>query len=158
MIRISRAFALASLVVTFGCSGTDSTDGASATVEETTFAPSLAVDIPNSRRTTNGEYIRDITIGTGAAISAGQLLTVRYSLWLSTGTAIENNLNAATGFPFHLGTHEVISGWDEGIPGMRVGGKRQLIIPPLLAYGGSGSGQIPGNSVLVFIVEITAAQ
>ena len=158
MIRISRALALASLVVAFGCTGTESTGDTSATVEDTNFASSLGVDIPNSRRTTNGAYIRDITVGTGAAISAGQLLTVRYSLWLSTGTAIESNLNAATGFPFHLGTHEVISGWDEGIPGMRVGGKRQLIIPPSLGYGANTNGPIPGNSVLVFIVEITAAQ
>lgn len=158
MIRISSAVALASMLAVFGCAGTDSTGAASATVEETTFASSLGVDIPNSRRTTNGAYIRDITVGTGAAISAGQLLTVRYSLWLSNGTAIESNVNAATGFPFHLGTHEVITGWDEGIPGMRVGGKRQLVIPPSLAYGGSDNGPIPGNSVLVFIVEITSAQ
>jgi FKBP-type peptidyl-prolyl cis-trans isomerase len=157
MIRISRAFALASLVAIFGCSGTDST-GDLATVEETTFASALGVDIPNSRRTTNGAYIRDITIGTGAAVSAGQLLTVRYSLWLASGTAIESNVNAATGFPFHLGAHEVITGWDEGIPGMRVGGKRQLIIPPSLGYGADSQGSIPGNSVLVFTVEVTAAQ
>ena len=150
--------ALASIVAVFGCTGADATGDTSATVEQTTFAASLGVDIPNSRRTTNGAYIRDITIGTGAAISTGQLLTVRYSLWLSTGTAIESNVNSATGFPFHLGTHEVISGWDEGIPGMRVGGKRQLIIPPSLGYGGNQQGPIPGNSVLVFIVEITAAQ
>lgn len=158
MLRNTRVLLLAAITAVIGCTGSDSTGDTSATVEETTFAPSLGVDLPNSRRTTNGAYIRDISIGTGAAISAGQLLTVRYSLWLSNGTAVESNVNAAAGYPFHLGQHEVITGWDEGIPGMRVGGKRQLIIPPSLAYGSTRQGSIPGNSVLVFNVEVTAAQ
>lgn len=158
MIRISRALTLATLLAGLSCTGTDSTGDTSATVEETTFATALGVDIPNSRRTTNGAYIRDITVGTGAAVSAGQLLTVRYSLWLSTGTAIESNVNAASGFQFRLGAREVITGWDEGIPGMRVGGKRQLVIPPSLGYGANKQGAIPGNSVLVFNVEITSNQ
>lgn len=161
MIRISRALALASLLASLavsGCAGTDSTGEGSATVEETTFAASLGVDIPNSRRTTNGAYIRDITVGTGAVVSAGQLLNVKYTGWLSTGTQVDSNVNLSTTFPFHLGTHEVITGWDEGIPGMRVGGKRQIIIPPSLGYGGSTNGPIPGNSVLVFVVEIISAQ
>jgi FKBP-type peptidyl-prolyl cis-trans isomerase len=158
MIRISRAVALLSVVALFGCTGTDSTGDTSATVEETTFASSLGVDIPNSRRTENGAYIRDITIGTGAVVSANQRVTVRYSVWLSTGTAIESNVNAASGYTFTLGVHEVISGWDEAIPGMRVGGKRQLIIPPSLGYGATTQGSIPGNSVLVFVVELTSAQ
>jgi FKBP-type peptidyl-prolyl cis-trans isomerase len=156
MMRIFRALALVSLAAVFGCTGTDST-GSLATVEETTFAPSLGVDIPNSRRTTNGEYIRDISVGTGPEVVAGQLLTVRYTLWLSNGTAIESNVSAASGYPFHLGQHDVITGWDEGIPGMRVGGKRQLVIPPSLAYGANSQGSIPGNSVLVFNVQIESA-
>lgn len=158
MIRISRALALGSLVAAFGCTGSDSTGDVSATVEATTFAASLGVDIPNSRRTTNGAYIRDITVGTGAVVSAGQLLNVRYTGWLSTGTQVDSNVNSSSTFPFRLGTHEVISGWDEGIPGMRVGGKRQLVIPPSLGYGANTNGPIPGNSVLVFVVEIISAQ
>ncbi len=157
MIRISRVLALASLLTAsgaVGCLGTDSTSNSSATVEETTFAASLGVDLPNSRRTTNGAYIRDITIGTGAAVSAGQLLNVRYTVWLSNGTLIESNVSSSAPFAFRLGNREVIGGWDEGIPGMQIGGKRQILIPPPLGYGPNTTGNIPGNSVLVFVVEI----
>lgn len=158
MIRISRALALTSLsalVAASACSGTDSTGGdASATVEETTFAPSLGVDLPNSTRTENGAYYRDMAIGTGGFVSAGQLLTINVSGWLSDGTPLDGNTN----LPLHLGLHDVISGWDETIPGMRVGGKRQVIIPPALGYGAVGSGPIPGNAVLVFIIEVVSAR
>lgn len=162
MTRVSRTLAVTSFAALFaasGCGGTDSTGGdASATVEETTFASSLGVDIPNSIRTENGAYYRDMVIGTGASVSAGQLLNIKYSAWLSDGTPLAGNAGTNTTLPFHLGIHEVISGWDEGIPGMRVGGKRQIIVPPALAYGGGGSGPIPGNAVLVYVIEIVSAQ
>lgn len=159
MIRISRALAVisfATLVAASGCSsGTDSTAGdGSATVEETTFASSLGVDLQNSTRTENGAYYRDLVVGTGAFVSAGQLLTINVSAWLSDGTPLDGNTN----LPFHLGTHEVISGWDEGIPGMRVGGKRQILVPPALGYGAVGSGPIPGNAVLVYVIEVVSAK
>jgi peptidylprolyl isomerase len=159
MIRISRALALtlfAALLAAPGCSsGTDSSAGdGSATVEETTFASSLGVDLAHSTRTENGAYYRDIVVGTGGSVSAGQLLTINVTAWLSDGTPLDGNTN----LPFHLGFHEVISGWDEAIPGMRVGGKRQLLIPPALAYGDVGSGPIPGNAVLVYVIQVVSAQ
>lgn len=162
MIRIPRALAvttLAALIAASGCSGTDSTGGdGSATVEETTFASSLGVDLPNSTRTENGAYFRELVVGTGAFVSAGQLLNIKYSGWLSDGTPLDSNGDTNTTLPFHLGTHEVISGWDEGIPGMRVGGKRQILVPPALGYGAVGSGPIPGNAVLVFVIEVVSAK
>jgi FKBP-type peptidyl-prolyl cis-trans isomerase len=158
MIRISRAFALtsfAALLAASGCSGVDVGGGGdSATVEETTFASSLGVDLPNSTRTENGAYYRDMVVGTGPFVSAGQILNIKYSGWLSDGTVLDTDATLA----FHLGTHEVTSGWDEAIPGMRVGGKRQLLIPPALAYGDIGSGPIPGNAVLVYVIEVVSAQ
>jgi len=162
MIRIPRALALISLVATLavlsGCLSTDATGGATATVEETTFASSLGVDLTKSTRTTNGAYVRDIVVGTGALVANGQGLNVKYSGWLSDGTPFDSNESLSTTFLFHLGTHEVISGWDEGIPGMHVGGKRQIILPPSLAYGLYDNGPIPGNSVLVFNVTVVSAQ
>jgi peptidylprolyl isomerase len=162
MITISRALAVttfAVLVAASGCSGTDSTGGdASATVEDAIFAASLDVDLTKSTRTENGAYYRDLVIGTGTAVSAGQLLNLKYSSWLSDGTALDSNFDLNTTLPFHLGTHEYISGWDEGIPGMRVGGKRQILVPPSLGYGFVGSGPIPGNAVLVYVIQVVSAQ
>lgn len=153
--RILSVVALATIPLALtSCLGVDSNGVTPATVETTTFAPSLGVDLAASTRTTNGAYVRDITVGTGAAVVSGQQLNVRYTVWLSTGTLIETNVNATSPFQFRLGAREVILGWDEGIPGMRVGGKRQLVLPPSLGYGPNNNGQIPGNSVLVFTVEI----
>lgn len=162
MIRIPRAIALTALASTIvlanGCISTDITGGTYATVEGTIFASSLGVDLTQSTRTTNGAYVRDISVGTGALVATGQILNVKYSGWLSDGTLFDSNETLTTTFPFHLGTHEVISGWDEGIPGMHVGGKRQIIIPPALGYGLYDNGPIPGNSVLVFNVTVVSAQ
>jgi FKBP-type peptidyl-prolyl cis-trans isomerase len=101
-------------------------------------------------------YTRDLVVGTGALVNNGQTITARYTGWLSNGAQFDSN--QTTGYPFVLGTGRVIAGWDIGILGMRVGGKRQLIIPANLAYGVNGNGPIPGNAVIVFNVEVVSAQ
>jgi FKBP-type peptidyl-prolyl cis-trans isomerase FkpA len=91
-------------------------------------------------------------------------LTVHYTGWLQDTTKPDNKgtqFDTSVGknpFSFFLGFSQVIAGWDLGIPGMRVGGKRLLIIPPGLAYGSQGSGPIPGNSTLIFEVELVNVQ
>ncbi len=97
----------------------------------------------------------DLVVGTGAEAVNGDTLTVHYTGWLADGTKFDSSYDRGTPFVFRLGTGAVISGWDQGIPGMKVGGKRRLIIPPSLAYGASGRPpQIPGNATLKFEVEL----
>jgi FKBP-type peptidyl-prolyl cis-trans isomerase FkpA len=126
--------------------------GAGAKIEETTFAEKLNVDLGASTKLPSGMYIRDTPAGSGAEAKKGALVTVRYTGWLANGRQFDSNL--VNGFQFSLGAGEVISGWDLGVEGMKVGGTRQLIIPPNLAYGASGNGPIPGDSVLVFLVTV----
>lgn len=153
-----RAIALAAIVsMPFATScSSDSTASSSATIETATFASSLGVNLAGSTKTTNGVYTRDLVVGTGQLVNAGKSVTARYTGWLANGTQFDSN--QTTGFQFVLDAGNVIRGWDEGIPGMRVGGKRQLVIPPALGYGARGNGAIPGNAILVFNVEIIAAQ
>lgn len=137
-----------------GCSSTtDATAPAPATVETTTFAPSLGVDLqaPGWTKTATGLYYRTLgDAAAGAATAApGRNVSVRYTGWLANGTSFDTGT-----YPFVLGTRQVIAGWDEGIAGMRVGERRRLLIPPALGYGAAGSGPIPGNAVLVFDVEL----
>ena len=103
----------------------------------------------------------DITVGTGTAAAVGQTLRVYYTGWLYSETATDNkggvfdSNTTGLGFSFTVGTGAVIKGWDQGVPGMKVGGKRRLIIPPELAYGVNGSGSvIPGNATLIFEIEL----
>ena len=99
--------------------------------------------------------IEDISDGIGVEVKAGDTISVHYTGTLLDGTKFDSSLDGNQPFSFTLGAGEVIAGWDEGIPGMRVGGKRKLTIPPNLAYGETGSGSlIPPNSTLVFEVEL----
>ena len=104
--------------------------------------------------------VTDETVGTGAAVAAGDTVTVNYVGSLTNGTVFDASANhGSTGFSFTLGVGQVIKGWDEGIAGMKVGGKRKLVIPAELAYGSQGAGNvIPPNATLVFEVELLKVQ
>ena len=140
-----------------GCLDRTTGPGDPVPIEQTNFASSLGVNLSASTKTTKGAYYRDIVVGAGALVAAGQDLDARYTGWLSSGQQFDTNING-TLLTFELGAGDVIDGFDETIPGMRVGGKRQLIIPATLAYGPYGYGPIPGNAVIVFEVEIVAAR
>lgn len=127
-------------------------------IESTTFAPSLGVNLAASTRTPTGLYIRDISQGTGATLASGQTVGMRYVGTFADGKVFDSNPAPKPAFSFRLGGGQVIKGWDEGLVGMRVGGKRQLVIPATLAYGPNDYGPIPGNSVLVFTVEALSAR
>ena len=100
--------------------------------------------------------IEDLVVGTGAEATAGKLITVNYTGTLTDGTKFDSSLNPGrTPFEFTLGVGQVIRGWDEGVAGMKVGGKRTLMIPSALGYGARGAGAaIPPNANLIFEVEL----
>ena len=120
------------------------------------FAASLGVDFAASKRVTRGLYARDIVVGEGRSANRDTEITVRYVGALANGQAFtEPNEPPVT---FRLGAGKVITGWDRGISGMRVGGIRQLVIAPSLGYGKEQAGLIPPNSVLVFEVQLIAVR
>src|SRR5713101_9040954 len=107
--------------------------------------------------TASGLTIEDTVIGKGTAASAGRDVTVHYAGWLADGTQFDSSKEKQDPFEFTLGRKEVMAGWEEGLSGMKVGGKRKLTIPPQLAYGKEGAGDtIPPNETLTFEVELLA--
>ena len=99
--------------------------------------------------------IEDLVVGNGATATAGQSVSVHYTGWLTNGQKLDSSVDRNDPFEFNLGRGQVIPGWDQGVAGMQVGGKRKLTIPPELAYGSRGAGGvIPPNATLVFEVEL----
>lgn len=102
--------------------------------------------------------IEDLTVGTGEEAKAGDLVEVHYVGTLTDGTEFDASRNRGQTFSFTIGAGEVIQGWDEGVPGMKVGGVRKLTIPSDMAYGDYGVGSIPGGATLIFEVELVSIQ
>lgn len=103
--------------------------------------------------------IEDLTAGSGDTATAGQSVSVHYTGWLTDGQKFDSSLDRNDPFEFRLGAGQVIPGWDQGVAGMQVGGKRKLTIPPELGYGARGAGGvIPPNATLVFEVELLAVR
>ena len=101
--------------------------------------------------------MQDLTIGGGAEAITGRALGMTYTGWLANGQQFDSNVGGAN-FQFTLGAGQVIAGWDQGIVGMRVGGRRRIVMGSALGYGSRGQGEIPGNATLVFIVELKTLQ
>ena len=107
------------------------------------------------KMTDSGLKYMDLVEGEGSTAQAGQTVSVHYTGWLTDGTKFDSSLDRNAPFNFPLGGGRVIRGWDEGVQGMKVGGKRKLTIPPHLGYGSMGAGGvIPPNATLVFEVEL----
>ena len=120
-------------------------------------AANQPVELPDGLKYT------DTTVGTGATATAGHQVSVHYTGWLwqggQKGAKFDSSADRGQPLNFSLGTGQVIKGWDEGVAGMKVGGKRTLIIPPDLAYGSRGAGGvIPPNATLMFDVELLGVQ
>ena len=111
----------------------------------------------------SGLKYTDTKVGDGAEAKPGKKVSVHYTGWLYNngrrGAKFDSSLDRGQPFQFTLGAHQVIAGWDEGVAGMKVGGKRTLVIPPELGYGARGAGGvIPPNSTLMFDVELLGVQ
>jgi len=119
-----------------------------------TYAAFLGVNLDEMSQTALGVYYKDLVVGEGVQVSAGQTVTVHYEGWLHDGTKFDSSLDR--GEPATFSLNQVILGWQDGVPGMRVGGKRKLVIPSKLAYGaqGAGDGVIPPHATLVFDIEL----
>ena len=113
------------------------------------------IDAPDTQITASGLKITELSVGDGAEAASGQTVVVHYRGTLESGKQFDASYDRGTPFTFPLGAGRVIKGWDEGVVGMKVGGKRKLVIPPDLAYGSRGAGGvIPPNATLVFEVEL----
>jgi FKBP-type peptidyl-prolyl cis-trans isomerase FkpA len=105
--------------------------------------------------TPSGLKYVDLVVGTGQEARKGQTVKVHYTGWLTDGRKFDSSVDRGQPFPFPLGAGRVIQGWDEGVAGMKLGGKRKLMIPPQLAYGARGAGGvIPPNAELIFEVQL----
>jgi FKBP-type peptidyl-prolyl cis-trans isomerase len=100
--------------------------------------------------------IEDLVVGTGATAAAGDTATVHYIGTFTNGTKFDSSYDVNQPYTFLIGAGRVIAGWDQGVPGMKIGGKRRLTIPPDLAYGSQGRGVIPPNATLVFEIDLLA--
>ena len=128
-----------------------------------------AVQVPNTKaptkvtgdgvKTASGLQYWDIKVGTGDTAKSGDHVKVHYTGWLTSGKKFDSSVDAHQPFDFTIDKGDVIKGWDEGVTGMKVGGKRQLRIPPELAYGAAGySGVIPPNATLIFDIQLLATK
>ena len=137
---MNRALALFLVLGLAACGGSDTTTAP----QETLIVGDLVVE--------------DLVVGDGPVAEAGDTVTVNYVGRLQNGTQFDSSYDAGVPFTFTAGAGDVIAGWDQGVPGMRVGGTRRLTIPPNLGYGLNPVGVIPPNSTLVFEVELLSIE
>lgn len=123
------------------------------------FSAELGIDTTALTKTESGLRYVDVAKGQGEEAGPGRTATVHYTGWLPSGKKFDSSRDRNEPFSFTIGAQQVIAGWDEGVAGMRVGGRRKLVIPPELGYGASGAPpDIPPNSILVFDVELLDAK
>ena len=147
-----RPLLMCAMLALAGCGDSDSSSGDPAKV---TYADSLGVDLSAMNKSESGLYTQDLVVGTGKEAVSGSRAQVHYTGWLPDGSVFDSSRPRGEAFTFDLGAGRVIKGWDEGVVGMRVGGKRKLVIPSDLGYGSRGSPPvIPSDAVLVFDVEL----
>lgn len=157
MARALRATVALCAAALAACSDSSTSTGTPSNPATETYASSLGVNIASMTKKSDNLYFQDLVVGTGAEAITGRTLGMTYSGWLATGTPFDSNVGGEN-FVFSLGGGQVIAGWDQGIVGMKVGGRRRLVIGSALGYGTRGQGAIPPNATLVFVVELKTLQ
>jgi FKBP-type peptidyl-prolyl cis-trans isomerase len=116
----------------------------------------ITADTPNGTTPTAAENVKieDIEEGTGPEVKSGDTVVMHYTGTLTNGTKFDSSVDRNEPFETQIGVGQVIQGWDLGVIGMKVGGKRKLTIPPSLGYGAQATGSIPANSILIFDLEL----
>lgn len=119
------------------------------------YATALDVNLSAMIKSPSGLFYRDLVTGSGPVADSGAQVSTQYTGWLANGHKFDSSRDRGEPFGFQLGAGSVIKGWDEGVRGMRVGGRRQLVMPASLAYGSAGAGEaVPPGAVLVFDIEL----
>ena len=150
---------LAGLLILAGMVGCGGKPDRPAGAAKAGFSPALGVDTAAMTKTPSGLRYQDLTKGDGAEATAGKSVQVHYTGWLPNGEKFDSSRDRNEPFSFTLGAGQVIAGWDEGVAGMKVGGRRKLVIPPDLAYGTAGAPpDIPPGATLVFDIELLAVR
>lgn len=160
MNRYTRVLPLLSLAGALALAGCASNHGDAAATSATS-APAAKPATPTETKVhklASGLVYEDVLIGDGKMADPGLTVSVHYTGTFTDGRKFDSSLDRGQPYTFELGSGSVIRGWDEGIKGMRVGGKRKLTIPSDLAYGAAGRGQIPPNTTLLFDVELVGVQ
>lgn len=140
------------LALLLGCASGGS--GGAPPMTEIDFVPELGIHLGEMTRSSSGLYTLDLEVGDGTEARPNRRVTVHYIGWFPDGKAFDSTLADGEPVSFVLGQREVIRGWDEGIRGMKEGGRRKLVIPPGLAYGRRGLDEVvPSNAVLVFEIQ-----
>jgi FKBP-type peptidyl-prolyl cis-trans isomerase FkpA len=142
------------LLALVGCGGEEADSAGQAEPMPVASETAPAIDLSAMTQTNSGLYLLDLVVGEGEEAVPQQTVTVHYTGWFLDGEKFDSSVDKGETFEFPLGAGGVIAGWDEGVAGMRIGGKRRLVIPPELAYGAAGRSGIPPNSTLVFDVEL----
>ncbi|HEY7481905.1 MAG TPA: FKBP-type peptidyl-prolyl cis-trans isomerase [Gemmatimonadales bacterium] len=146
-----RGFSVALLSILLSACGGDAKGGSADS--------DFALDSAALTKTPSGLQYQDVVTGTGPEAKSGQVAVVHYTGWLTDGTKFDSSRDRGEPFSFPIGQGQVIAGWDQGVAGMKVGGRRKLLIPPDLGYGEMGSPPvIPASATLVFDVELLQLQ
>lgn len=138
------------LMLAMGCASA----GGGASIESAPFAVATGVDLSTMTKAPAGFWFRDLVVGQGPEAAAGREVSIKYRGMLTDGTVVDETRTDGDPFLFRLGAGTVIRGWEQGLLGMRPGGKRLLVLPSWLGYGNQARGRIPQNSILVFEVEL----
>ena len=166
MMRSRLTLAAIALIALAGCqdkNASTQSSAATASAKATTGAPAETTGANMSGTsagaaaevtTPSGLKYQDLVMGDGATAESGKRVSVHYTGWLTDNTKFDSSVDRGQPFEFVLGQGQVIRGWDEGVSGMKVHGKRRLTIPSDLGYGPRGQGPIPPNATLIFEVEL----
>lgn len=160
MRQLAAVFCASFLMALAGCGGGESSPRDQLPAQYRVadrYVRSLGVTLDSMEMRYNGLYVRDLVVGEGSRVDSGDVATVHYTGWLPNGEEFDSSRERSP-YDVALGYGRVIDGWDQGLVGMREGGRRQLVIPPGLAYGTSGRGSIPANATLIFDVEVLSVE